>query len=227
MDRRSDQVGAINMNTPRYVTFTGADDATDIAELQALAEDYSDQIEFGILWSAARAGQPRYPTQERFRALAASGLPLAAHICGDDARVIAEHGDNQELSVKGFERVQLNVAGNILTRYTTPTKLAEWGDRHGVRVILQCRDAFPEDSHVDWLFDTSGGRGITPAAWPRPPNRGFVGYAGGLGPGAAWGEIAKMTWSRFYWLDMETKLRNSEDKFDVSICRQVMEEIYG
>ena len=66
-----------------------------------------------------------------------------------------------------------------------PEAIARFAVRFGARAILQCRgfERFPDDAHVDWLFDRSGGRGLLPDRWPVPePSAKFVGYSGGLGP---------------------------------------------
>ena len=67
------------------------------------------------------------------------------------------------------------------------------------------------------LFDTSGGNGIAPAAWPRPLSGTACGYAGGLGPEVidhALPEIAKACGDASIWIDMEGRLRTVDDAGD-------------
>lgn len=78
-------------------------------------------------------------------------------------------------------------------------------------------------------FDASGGRGIAPASWPAPPAgpKVRVGYAGGLGPDNVAEVIGVLKQSPGAWIDMETRIRNEQDAFDIGLCRQVCEAVYG
>ncbi|KKM20298.1 hypothetical protein LCGC14_1646870 [marine sediment metagenome] len=63
------------------VTITGADDAVDVEELAALADEFPF-TEWGILLSQSRMGQPRYPTFEWIRELLEAKkerLPFSHH----------------------------------------------------------------------------------------------------------------------------------------------------
>jgi len=210
------------MHRPQFVTFTGADDKTDFHEMRSIERDYP--VEWGILYSGKRAGTARYPTRERFEAFGISRLTCSAHICGADAKVIAHLGNHRDIDIRGYKRAQVNIFGSA-----NPFQVGLWAGTHNVRAILQAReDVFPEDAEVDWLYDTSGGRGETPTRWPRAVNpQRLVGYAGGLGPGYDWSLIADAANGAPYWIDMETKVRNEQDEFDLSLCVQVLEEIYG
>jgi phosphoribosylanthranilate isomerase len=81
------------------------------------------------------------------------------------------------------------------------------GERHGI------------------LVDASGGRGISPVEWVRPPTDKRVGFAGGLGPDNLEQELPRiLDVSRFGdWIDMETGLRDDDDWFDVERARAVLE----
>ena len=60
------------MRKPEFITFTGADDHTDVRDMVALSKLYP--IEWGILFSISRQGtDPRYPGGEAAR-LCGSGL---------------------------------------------------------------------------------------------------------------------------------------------------------
>lgn len=209
---------------PKFITFTGADDKTDLAEMRALAKDFP--VEFGILYSTSKRGEGRYPSNP-FK-FSGENLRLSLHICGQAARGIAE-GRLQHWNLSGFHRVQINGMKGSDVNLVTAAKFAE---DHGVDVILQSgdRDLFPQDRRVSWLFDLSGGKGDLPPNWPRPVYRDqMVGYAGGLGPdtGAHFKTISDVAWRAPYWIDMETKVRNANDEFDLGLCRQVCEQVYG
>jgi phosphoribosylanthranilate isomerase len=204
---------------PDFITFTGADDGTRTEELLAFA-DRHPKTEFGILLSASRAGSSRYPTLSWIRNVPRS-LHLAAHVCGSWAAALAERGEQAEVEalIGGFRRVQINV-GRV-PQDLGP--LASFASRLGVEVILQSRDgnAFPADNRISWLFDASGGAGIVPTSWPRHHEKRLVGYAGGLGPSNAAQVVAGLDATGPYWIDMESRVRNTDDAFDLSLCDQV------
>jgi len=213
---------------PEFITFTGADDQTDVSGMCALAADYP--VEWGILFSPKRQGTGRYPlTVGRFTNM---GLQLAAHLCGGDARDVIENGESQwdELLENCFARAQINTADPKVQ----PALIKEWADRLALRAILQCRGEFPDVRAVDVLFDASGGRGIEPTSWPKPAIGRLNGYAGGLNPANVGNAVQKIA-ARFahgcsgatYWIDMESGVRDEHDRFDLAKCRAVCEAVYG
>ena len=209
--------------TPDFITFTGADDKTDPADMVRLAESYP--VEFGILMSPTREGTPRYPSQDWIDTIRGQGLRLSAHLCGGYSRALIARlergGGRDELDLEGFLRLQLNTTQTVAVEL-----FREWARPRRVRPILQCRGAFPSAPGVAWLFDRSGGRGTIPAAWPTPARPGvLVGYAGGLGP-----ETITEALPHFrapYWIDMETRVRNERDEFDLAVCHDVCLRAFG
>ncbi|MCE6959219.1 hypothetical protein LAZ40_09160 [Cereibacter sphaeroides] len=213
------------MLRPAFITFTGADDRTPISDMAALAADHD--VEFAILLSTKRLGTPRYPSLDWIREVRGSGLRLAVHLCGAIAENVANYGScalGSELA--GFSRVQVNLA-----QAPDPAVIHDFARRledlhgHAVEPILQCRGDFPEDSRVSWLYDRSGGTGLAPASWPAPPRDPGVrfGYAGGLGPETVGAALEAMPAAPGAWIDMETRVRNAEDRFDLGLCRRVCE----
>lgn len=215
---------------PTFTVLTGADDETDVDRMVALQSRFD--VEWGILFSPKLQGQGRYPSLDFVASLVGRGLNLAAHVCGAHARTAAEGGGLGVLGVvpKGtFARVQFNLSW-------TPSKLEVLRDAArsvgANRAILQWRaSTFPVDDAVDWLFDTSGGRGQAPAAWPRPvPRRDGtrIGFAGGIGPGnvrRTLSEIGLLNPSRLpFFIDMESSLR-TEDRFDLDLCEDVLTQV--
>lgn len=216
---------------PQFITFTGADDHTNPADMRRLAEDHP--VEFGILFSPKRIGQPRYPSAAWVsRLLEEFPHPLSAHICGAHSRDLLHTGQVPELmpflASGRFQRVQINTAEPHLHEHLPA--LAAWGKSLGVTVILQTRDArtFPAYDQVNWLFDQSGGAGVQPASWPTEPTDRLVGYAGGLNLANVSGAVASIgaNASRT-WIDLETGARDAEDRFSLPLCRQICEEVYG
>lgn len=205
---------------PAFITFTGADDHTDVDDMIALSKRYP--IEWGILFSPSRQGvDPRYPGGEAQSRFAWSGLRLAAHLCGAHSRAImAGRSVDIPIDLAVFSRIQVNHTAPEPPRIITFRN--GWGK---MRCIAQTSaETFPKDTSVDWLFDASGGRGVTPAAWPAHPGR-MVGYAGGIGPDNVRAVIEQIGASAPCWIDMESGVRTA-DRFDLSLCRRVCEAVY-
>ena len=211
-------------NLPQFITFTGVDDATDPAELVRLADDYP--VEFGLLFSPKRQGiKPRYPALSTIEWLV-SELPLrwAAHLCGGDARdVIERETSNHDWLLRHFTRVQINTADPLVQ----PSRIGSWAAQRDVRAILQCRGPFPRVASVDVLFDASGGRGVSPAAWPSAVKATFCGFAGGLCPENVAAAVADIgARAPHYWIDMESGVRDERDQFSLAKCRAVCDAVY-
>jgi len=216
-------------NLPAFITFTGVDDHTDVDAMAELAARYP--IEWGVLFSPKRQGKeehPRYPSLEFLKKLThlGRGLRLSAHLCGGDARQVIELGRSQydEPIREHFDRVQSNTVD-----YVNPKDLAAWAQGLQVHAILQCRDVFPNNDDVSWLYDASGGRGISPAIWPASLGGSWlIGYAGGLNPGNVAAAVAQIqTQASNYWIDLETGARDEDDRFSIEKCRAVCEAVYG
>lgn len=217
------------MLRPDFITFTGADDKTQIGDLVMLAGEFP--VEFGILFSRKREGDARYPSKNWVNLLRGRGLPLAAHVCGSYAEEIVRTGDSELKHVLArFDRVQVNTAApvdlDLMAEFGA--KLSRRAGDH-VPIILQTRSEIPEDDRFHWLFDASGGRGVTPPAWPLPPRKRSVrfGYAGGLGPDNVEEVLAVLPGNRPAWIDMETRIRNASDEFDIGLCRDVCRKAFG
>lgn len=221
-------------NLPKFITFTGADDKTSIDGMLALAALYP--IEWGILFSPKQQGRGRYPSIEWVKKLVtkAGGLKLSAHLCGGHARDVMALRPSaiDPLILVFFARAQINTAAPV-----SPRAIREWADGIHVTAIVQSRDpvAFPANEDVAWLYDCSGGRGVLPASWPfeaLPPAPGvpprLVGFAGGLGPDNVAEAVKTIGADTLnYWIDMESRVRNGNDEFDLELCRQVCEAVYG
>lgn len=228
------------MKKPEFITFTGIDDATDLVAARALAAEYP--VEYGVLFSPERQGfSPRYPnwsTISQMLLFAMPGSRYAAHLCGGYSRLLLASASTTLDSVlqEHFGRVQIN------THYVgiNVAAIAEWAESVRAQPILQCRGAFPAEEDVSWLFDASGGRGVVPETWPAAARREptddcpdvprLVGYAGGLSPtniATALPAIAAAAGDSPYWIDMESGVRDADDRFDLAKCRAVCKAVYG
>jgi len=233
------------------VTITGADDAVDPQALLDLAAEFPF-VEWGILSSASREGLPRYPTCAWIRRLLDLDLRsdratrMSLHLCGGRARAMRDGDFAQAIdglpSYLPFGRVQIN---GFDARQDNPEVLERALDwlPAGREAILQVRSA--EDlapaaemarriarCRCSILFDASGGEGRKADAYPEPPPRVRMGYAGGLGPGNVDSELPAMIAARQrtidaghvvapFWIDMESGVRR-DDRFDLGLVREVL-----
>lgn len=212
---------------PAFIAFTGVDLATVIDDLKALSARYP--IEWGILIDAAQESLPLFPDAVTRQALlTAGGLRFAAHVCGDEARRIADAPDTATLDLAGFSRLQVNHSfeGSSGGQVENTVRFAR---SRGLRAMLQCKAAFPADARLDWLFDTSFGRGAAPRAWPRLSSGGpFCGFSGGISPGNV-ADVLKAIDAEddaLYWIDMESGVRTG-GWLDLDRCEAVCKAVYG
>lgn len=213
------------MLKPEFITFTGADDATSVADLLSLSRDHA--VEFGILFSRKREGTARYPAAEWMKGLKDTDLTLAAHVCGDWAAQIVRDGRSDiDDRLAGFGRIQINTDAWVDLDLVLDWAggLSQKAGRE-IAVILQSRGAFPEDARFHWLEDRSGGRGVAPESWPDLPLTPGVrcGFAGGLGPHNVGEVLPLLPDAKCAWIDMESRVRDSANRFDITQCRQVCE----
>jgi len=228
----------------KFVTLTGADDKTSIEGMLQLSQKFHF-AEWAILFSQSKAGVPRYPSLDWVNQLLASEGTgnFAAHLCGkwvDDAqRGRLTFLDDDEVS-DFFGRIQLNMAGSRLEKCLNFENKVWECDFSLIPVIFggpysKYNLAIPTDKFrqlgVSPLFDASGGRGISAKTWPTIPldeygKPLFCGYAGGLGPDNLEAElerISEVVGDAEIWIDMETKLRNDKDEFDLTICERILQ----
>ena len=215
------------------VTITGADDGVDPRELVALSEEFPF-VEWGILFSTKRSGEPRYPSQDWANCAGKKfyGVRYAIHMCGQAARETLA-GSERWLPSRGYCRVQLNG----WARQTANTGQLSWhAVRRSVSFILQCCDAVDlqhaandaaEIECAEILYDPSGGRGIEAIRWPAPPRGARLGYAGGITPDNVEQVIADIAAANLHagndwWIDMESGVR-TDDRLDLAKVRAVLE----
>jgi hypothetical protein len=226
------------------VTITGADDSTDPLEILDLALAYP-WLEFGILASASREGSPRYPSRawQQILLKSAHRMNLSMHVCGKWARELFS-GDLEWVELPPIktmvQRIQINGdppygAGNV--EQINERRSLLYGDRYGpgVQFIMQYPRAGNYLARCQCysvncvpLFDESGGAGSTRREWTDLP-LDYVGYAGGIGPDNVTDlvrQIGEMR-SRRFWIDMESGVRDREDRFDMRKVERVIDICEG
>lgn len=224
-----------------YITLTGADDTTQPEALWRLAESSNfgtseqSNVEFGILYSVSNQGVGRYPSFEWIEKLtekikAGPGPGFSLHVCGRAVHdFIAGSGHVSEVA-SAFDRIQINFRSSDFT-------LAEIGScisRNSSKTIITQRNEanrhlFRGLAHLNnhaVLFDESGGRGKSPETWDESLEVVNCGYAGGLGPDNLAAELPRIHAAAKgmpYWVDMEGKIRDENDRFDLNAAQQCLE----
>lgn len=206
------------------VTLTGVDVQTDLRQLP-------DACEIGVLYTETPEGRHRYPDWSDLlqitNRLAIMGYRVAVHVCGLQARRRLMAGDLEALALLAG-RFQVN--GTV-----TPDELATICDRYPDHEIITqhkpgngCLFSAPPRNHAV-LVDASGGRGLSPAGWIRPATSKPVGFAGGLGPDNIQRELPRIRAVAVepWWIDLEGKLRDEDDWFDVRRANAFMEALRG
>jgi hypothetical protein len=212
-----------------YCTLTGIDDSVNLDAVKDLFDEFNF-VEFGVLWNPNKLGIGRYPSLKTIEEFASrfEGMNIALHACRGAASSLLENQDVPDF-VSAFSRIQVNFAFNPVLAWADKFEnlLHTYRDQSIItqhnQPNLNFSTLFPNRNH-EVLFDSSGGRGLTPKGW-LPPLRGYLcGYAGGLGAHNVLEELQKIkavTKDEPFWIDMETSLR-TDDRFDLKKCRSVL-----
>ena len=226
-----------------YCTLTGVDEKTDLAMVCALSRAYRF-AEWGLLYSPKRQGeQERYPSMF-FLQKTLDELPdyvnIALHICGAGVQQLIEGealvNTLVHLIDKRHGRVQLNFnASTIEGKFTIEqlkNYLKNYHNQHSVEFITQYNGAnakvwsqLTDLKNHAVLFDASGGQGISACQWQHPLPGLNCGYEGGLGVDNVAQElinIQNVVKDEPFWIDMESKLRDADDRFDIDVASSVL-----
>jgi len=215
------------------VTITGADDGVDPYALAALSEKYPF-VEWGLLMSKKRFGEPRYPSKLWLLNVAdvVGFKRLSYHLCGEFAR--RAMGGDPTMVPRQIERMQLNG----FSGYRLPCLVAAEACRE-LEFILQCDSAGAllnadelREQHgyqnVVALWDPSGGAGswlMESGGWlPRQSDVKLpFGYAGGISEHNIEDTIAALCngTGNPTWIDLESGAR-TDDKFDLAKVERIL-----
>ena len=220
-------------------TLTGVDAHTDLDRVWDLSRRYPF-AEWGVLYSPGRAGMGRYPNiawLERTllpRLAAKTGPRFALHLCGGAVgEFLNDEGTAARLAAD-FPRIQVNLRNGreqaallceALRRHPDKTLITQ----HNLGNLLLHRDlsGFP---NYAVLFDSSGGHGILRNGWSAPLTHETrtlaCGYAGGLGPEILATDLPRIrdaARGQPYWIDMESRLRDEHDRFDLDRAGRCLE----
>lgn len=220
-------------------TLTGADDSTDLDDLWNISSEFGlGLVEWGVLYSASNQGNGRYPSfgwiDRLTERLDRGQSPrFALHICGRAVKDFLEGEGHVQEVASAFPRIQVNFRAADYSAEDIKVMIR----RNVAHTIVAQRNRANRDlwkelaghSNHAILFDASGGRGLSPESWPDPLSGVACGYAGGLGPDNLETELPKIdSLARpvgAYWIDMEGKLREEQDRFDLRRARACLEVV--
>jgi phosphoribosylanthranilate isomerase len=217
------------------VTITGADDAVNPYDLIALSEKY-EFVEWGVLFSSTAYGKDRYPTIGWRKLLYAAAMSagnminLSAHLCGRfvDERLYSRNSVHTEVETF-FRRIQFN-------RFNKDNveDVLQYSSMAGAAIIIP-HNAYTNKAidnmdpeyrgHLSVLFDSSGGRGISPVKWPEFDPYFFCnGCAGGISEENVESVLTELVKRKDkFWIDLETGARTN-DKFDLPKVERILEK---
>jgi hypothetical protein len=218
------------------VSITGADDNVKPEDLVDLSNKYPF-VEWGLLLSSSREGSKRFPTREWLAKVQGYSdyLRLAGHLCGRWVRELVQGG---KCTIRDacpgiwpmFQRMQINFHGNwehcpefLDAIHLMRKQIIFQIDSFDNELFIKARKA---NLDVVPLFDISHGRGWTPETWPKPLTGVRCGFAGGLGSHNIEAELQKIKESASdaeIWLDMESNVRDDDDRFDLEKVERVLD----
>ena len=229
----------------KVVTLTGADDSINPQDLFSLSAEFPF-VEWGILFSRASEGKPRYPSRRWVHRLyeewCRSNLPLnfCGHICGRWVRdicagtwtILDYDKENPPEVMDMFKRFQLNFHAQVHSLSESPfiEGLKKTAHRQFIFQLDNVNNSILNIAQYNGidavpLFDLSGGAGVLPEEWPRA--NGYCGYAGGLSPENLATQlplIAEVAGDGPIWIDAETRVRSEDDQlFDLEKVRNFLD----
>jgi hypothetical protein len=220
-------------------SLTGVDETTALVELVAVSDLYPF-VEWGFMYSPKRqGGRGRYPSVTRLRR-AFKELPsmvrVALHVGGNGVPQLLDgeavvSGLFEQIRTRGG-RVQLDLEAGGGEVDVAKLRAFMLG-RPGVTFITPHNNdtapitaALADVANHAILFDVSLGRGLAPEVWPAPLPAVRCGYAGNLGPeqlARALPRIYEAAGSTEFWIDMQERLRDPEDRFDMHAARNCLD----
>jgi hypothetical protein len=235
----------LKMGNLTKITFTGADDSTNVSEMRKISEAYP-MTEWGILLppAASIAGGGKFPTELFLQRIVQTipDLNLAAHLCYEFTHVIHAGVDplrKYSIAPGVFKRYQINTHGVYHIPPAAPFYNMIDDNTHtqfifqldGINDELYKIASFEKELfNTAALYDISSGTGVSPKEWPsfaEVDTNGRIGFAGGLGPDNILAEIANIeeaVGENDFWVDMETNVRTGKF-FDLKKVTDVLQQL--
>jgi len=217
------------------ISFTGADNRTDIKDLVQLQGQYP-RIEWAILYFPERDGLARNPTLEWREQFYREKLQSAMHLCGSGVNQFAEGNSKLINEIEQFGRIQINLKPRWASQELVESLIKRCEDFSHIQFITQYNSdnmvympLWQQVKNHAWLFDASLGKGVSPHAWPQPIAHKDCGYAGGLSPQNIDYELPRIRSvaqhsTQKIWIDMESGVRTN-DQFDLDKVKVVLEAL--
>lgn len=161
---------------------------------------------------------------------------------GFDPSWCEQHGltENQYNDMFNRTQVNFNAFREGYTKEQIMAMIDGWNTTMGRNIITQHNDnnswiceyiqRYEDDVYRPHqiLHDASGGRGVGPSKW-EPPVAGLLnGYAGGINPDnviEVCEELDHLIPEGYIWIDMESGVRDDDDKFDMTKVQYVLREV--
>ena len=224
--------------TLKRCTLAGVDEATPLFEL-AVISDLHPFVEWGLLFSPTKQGlRGRHPTVERIQR-ALRELPgyvnLSLHVREEGVPLLLG-GEPllaslfQQLRSRGG-RVKLDcdfaerkVDRAALRRFLLDHADVKFITRHNEKNAPVTQSLAGVPNHCV-LFEAATGS-VGPGAWPAASPMSTCGYAGNLGPETlekALPRIYEAAAHNEFWIELEGRLRDPNDRFDLRAARTCLE----
>lgn len=221
---------------PKYLSFVGVDEFTDIEKLSDFIY-YSSNIEIGFLYGSNPGTKIRYPSRnfianavynirKRLKFSQSINKNISIHLCGK--RAVEYLSNTMSLEdhrlLNNFDTVQINS-----TSYDYEKLLKA---KTSYKKVVQFRgDYFPPNTELVHLLDRSGGKGLSITqdsnGFPYLHDKNqLVGVAGGVNISSLSSIINACPYKNYY-LDMESGVRDNDDKFSIEMCKEMCKEIYN
>jgi len=215
----------------KAVTFTGADNNTNIDNINNI-KNTNPLVEFAVLHNITSQGSSKFPDFWWMTQFVNININRAIHLCGKTCYEFINGNLPKNYFIaycnrSNFSRIQLNF-NNKFIDFSHRQKIYTLSQQY--HLVLQynkgnkflCDSLIDMGAEVDFLFDSSGGRGILNKQWPEPIKGHYCGYAGGLNPDNVLEEVKKISeiCPYDYWIDMESGVRTN-DRFDLDKVNQI------
>ena len=211
------------MPAPEFLTFSGVSRGLSPEAAARFLARHPGRFEWGVLVNLDQAADSPAAKYVPIAELEAFGRTIA----GPKSLHLVADGRPETLppavvdALHAFDRVQINLPLADSLRLAERIRQSGFG---GAIILPFQADQPPDDEAYQWLFDRSGGRGLTPSAWPRFETPRLCGFAGGLGPDTIGAAVAQIRTPR-YWLDMETSLR-VDGVFSLDRCETLLGMVF-
>ena len=224
------------------ITFTGIDNYTKKEDLIKISKEFP-MVEFGFLHSARwKENGTRHPNPIEMKRLYDQSVNYSLHLCGAFAgkalvNDYTELKDSLGSQLNCFNRMQLNVVGRKVKdsyNVTSPSNNIK-------QIIIQTADVDSMDlfdflisknmTNCVPLFDPSGGKGkyseITEDMFIFDTD--YFGIAGGINLDNCMDVVNNILkydcWNRQFWIDMESSVRDNQDRFSTDICYDICKKL--